>query len=236
MEVQDGFIVGVFNYCDRWCEKCPFTSRCGVFADIAEHDFEADHGPLTEPMAERQAKELAEHARRWERELGIDFAKIEEEASNDPDLELPEIRLEHLELNERAGDFGHAVWKWLDGRTSGDQAVRDAIEVIAHFAFLIPSKVNRALHGLADDDGDREFPPDFEGSAKVALLGIEQSTAAWRELASAGYLQPAEAAPFLSELEWLGRELERAIPGARTFVRPGFDEPDEVRMLDAAER
>ena len=25
MEVQDGFIVGIFNYCDRWCERCPLT-------------------------------------------------------------------------------------------------------------------------------------------------------------------------------------------------------------------
>ena len=22
MEIRDGFIVGIFNYCDRWCETC----------------------------------------------------------------------------------------------------------------------------------------------------------------------------------------------------------------------
>lgn len=43
MDVQDGFIVGVFNYCDGWCQACPFTSRCRVFADIAE--MEAAHDP-----------------------------------------------------------------------------------------------------------------------------------------------------------------------------------------------
>jgi hypothetical protein len=21
-------IPGVYNYCDRWCERCPLTSRC----------------------------------------------------------------------------------------------------------------------------------------------------------------------------------------------------------------
>src|SRR6185503_16937586 len=25
VEVRDGFIVGIFNYCDRWCETCAFT-------------------------------------------------------------------------------------------------------------------------------------------------------------------------------------------------------------------
>lgn len=26
------FISGIYNYCDRWCERCPFTSRCMNFA------------------------------------------------------------------------------------------------------------------------------------------------------------------------------------------------------------
>src|ERR1700752_4405728 len=38
MEVDRGFIVGIYNYCDRWCAKCRFTSRCRVFADCAEHE------------------------------------------------------------------------------------------------------------------------------------------------------------------------------------------------------
>ncbi len=38
MEVQDGFIVGIYNYCDSWCEPCQFTSRCRVFADGAKHE------------------------------------------------------------------------------------------------------------------------------------------------------------------------------------------------------
>ena len=26
------FIPGIYNYCDRWCEHCPFTLRCMVYA------------------------------------------------------------------------------------------------------------------------------------------------------------------------------------------------------------
>jgi hypothetical protein len=44
MDVSDGFIVGIFNYCDRWCERCEFTSRCRVFADGAELDASRDPG------------------------------------------------------------------------------------------------------------------------------------------------------------------------------------------------
>ena len=30
--MADQFIPGIYNYCDRWCERCPLTARCRVFA------------------------------------------------------------------------------------------------------------------------------------------------------------------------------------------------------------
>jgi hypothetical protein len=32
MDDKPQYIDGVYNYCDRWCERCPLTSRCRVFA------------------------------------------------------------------------------------------------------------------------------------------------------------------------------------------------------------
>jgi hypothetical protein len=29
---ESRFIAGIYNYCDRWCERCRFTDRCRVFA------------------------------------------------------------------------------------------------------------------------------------------------------------------------------------------------------------
>jgi len=26
------FIPGIYNYCDRWCERCAYTSKCFLFA------------------------------------------------------------------------------------------------------------------------------------------------------------------------------------------------------------
>jgi hypothetical protein len=25
-------ISGIYNYCDRWCERCPFTLRCATYS------------------------------------------------------------------------------------------------------------------------------------------------------------------------------------------------------------
>src|SRR2546423_12370271 len=35
------FISGIHNYCDRWCERCSFTSRCLVYA-TEEADSDSD--------------------------------------------------------------------------------------------------------------------------------------------------------------------------------------------------
>jgi len=39
------YVKGIYNYCDRWCERCPFTSRClncelveRKFGDLEEKD------------------------------------------------------------------------------------------------------------------------------------------------------------------------------------------------------
>ena len=78
-------------------------------------------------------------------------------------------------------------------------------------------------------------PPDHDGSAKVALLGIDRSHAAWLDLVERGVATQAEVTPFIADLVWLGDALEHVFPNARAFVRPGLDEPDEMSMLIARE-
>jgi len=33
-------IQGIYNYCDRWCERCTFTSRCLNY-DISEEQYDS---------------------------------------------------------------------------------------------------------------------------------------------------------------------------------------------------
>ena len=36
MSRKKDFIPGIFNYCDRWCERCEHTARCRLAADLAK--------------------------------------------------------------------------------------------------------------------------------------------------------------------------------------------------------
>ncbi len=231
MDVRDGFIVGIFNYCDRWCEACAFTSRCRLFADKAE--MEASLDPGLKALVEAPPLEPAPPPPPWLAELldEMDQALHEPADSGEP-LERP-LPSEHITIEERAHGYLERVHPWLRARL-GDSLndPTDPRAVINWFHALIAAKVHRALHGLADDQPeDRDWPPDFDGSAKVALLGIDRSHAAWLELVEHGAVRGADVAPFIADLVWLGEALERVFPNARAFVRPALDEPEEVSKL-----
>ena len=75
-------------------------------------------------------------------------------------------------------------------------------------------------------DDFSEFSKDSDGSAKVALIGIDRSIAAWGEIRNHFPLYVASILKMLVHLEQLRRKVEKAFPDARTFIRPGFDKID----------
>ena len=90
---------------------------------------------------------------------------------------------------------------------------------------MISSKLYRAICGQAEGWEAREAAQtDFNGSAKVALLGIGESRRAWTVLMEVGRATadgvPARAVRILEELDAAVRE---RFPRAMEFVRPGFD-------------
>jgi hypothetical protein len=235
MEVQDGFIVGIFNYCDSWCERCQFTSRCRLFADRAE--MEARFDPHLRPVADAPplAAEAEPPAPFWMKELIDDL----NEAARQPVSEeewaqiRPRVPAEHKSLNARAKAYASRTHQWLAATApASERDCEDPRHIIAWFHVLIAAKINRSLTVWPDEDPrDPIAASDNDGSAKVALLGIDRSHAAWLALVERGVLSSSQALPFVADLVWLGEALERVRPNARAFVRPAFDEPDAITSL-----
>jgi hypothetical protein len=67
------------------------------------------------------------------------------------------------------------------------------------------------------------FPEDANGSAKVAIIGIERSMAAWAGLLNQFPQQERTILDLLVKLKRLLQNVDKAFPDARAFVRPGFD-------------
>jgi hypothetical protein len=241
MEVQNGFIVGIFNYCDGWCKTCAFTSRCHVFADHAELEASFDPHLQAVVKAPPLLQDVPPPPPPWLQELIAAANEASETTSEDEIAAVREQRdraLEREPIYERSMAYAERVHLWRE-RHGGPAAhpPSDPRAVIEWFHTLIPAKIARALAGRAlDDPAGRDWPADHDGSAKVALTGIERSMAAWEQLATRDIVPIDEVHHFIVDLLWQRDELERLFPGARTFVRPGFDEPEEVAKLLAAER
>jgi hypothetical protein len=148
----------------------------------------------------------------------------------------PRIATAHEPIEARARSYFTRAHAWLrrqDNRPLHNPG--DPRAIINWFDSLIPAKVHRALTGLAEG-WDFDSPPDHDGSAKVALIGIDRSHEACLDAIECKLASVQEMRPLIEDLEWLRGELERVFPHARAFVRPAFDEPDEVAKLIASER
>src|SRR5262245_22178318 len=79
------FISGIYNYCDRWCERCNFTSRCLTYErlpessksdDLAAHDL--NNAKFWEELRGifNETREMIEE---FAAERGIDLQSVESE-------------------------------------------------------------------------------------------------------------------------------------------------------------
>jgi hypothetical protein len=325
MDETDPYIAGIYNYCDRWCERCRFTSRCRLFAESEERLLTDEVAPKPGSAAFWQALARAftrtsAMLREAAAQHGIDLDRIElAEATLGDDEERddgPRRRSRGHPLVKAAEAYTWKAHAWLKeheaparrgGESSGLSTrvspvesdlpvIDDALDVLRWFHFQIAVKLRRALSrdrsgegelepwddpyneqdaGVDDTDeiaissedewqndsgdwafgsdleddpsqswGETQWRPDDEcdddevsdeqlraideqdrnGSAKVALIGIDHSLAAWGALRESLASESETIFDMLVQLARLGRAVESEFPKARSFKRPGFDD------------
>ena len=221
MEAQEEFIAGIYNFCDRWCEACGLTSRCRVFADVARAEAAGDPGLRSLVEAPPLARDMPPEPPRWMQEL---LAEANEPVPEDAVEPLPPMPPAYEAVQRRARAYATRVHRWLRARDFVSiTAPSDPRAVVGWYHTLIPTKVYRALMPSLQTGPDEGDQMDRNGSAHVALLGIDRSHTAWLQLVESGRATSAEVQPLIAELVWLGDRLEELFPGARGFVRLGFD-------------
>ena len=242
LAANPNFISGIYNYCDRWCERCPFTSRCLVYAQELE---DADDPPESRDMNNeafwqklasifQETRELIEQ---WAKEAGIDLTAVDEEAV--AGRKKRRDRVGQSRLAKAGKQYASAVSQWFSefdqtlsasdvepNESDVEQAEQlfDAREVIHWYQYQIAVKTMRALTSRDDDIELNELMSDTNGSAKVALIGIDRSISAWRLMQLCVPERADMVVPIILQLEQLRQRTEKEFPRARDFIRPGFDE------------
>jgi hypothetical protein len=225
-------ISDIYNYCDGRCRRCPFTQRCLVYLDSQDLDaVNLDKHSLAATMGASMRRMLGLLSEAAHRE-GVDTrAPAGEDSDVAVDVALERHRQDPLAI--RAREYGALAWR-IGRAIAPLAAARDdapqveAVETIEWFSSMISSKLYRAICGQMEGwEGRDEAQTDFNGSARIALIGIAESRRAWSVLMEAGRATadgvPARA---VKMLEALDADVRERFPRVMEFVRPGFDEPE----------
>ena len=226
-------ISGIYNYCDRWCERCPLTSRCLVYATEQEEDDSPESHDIRNEAFWQKLESIFQETRamiaEWAKQAGVDLT--EPTAEDETRYRRKRQLVDNHPLAKFGKKYANAASDWFrefDQSTEinieHSENSEEAREVIQWYQYQIAVKTMRALSGRAEERVDSELPNDSDGSVKVALIGIDRSIAAWR-LMQLSLPQLAESiVPLILQLEMLRTRLEHGFPNAREFIRPGFDE------------
>lgn len=244
------YILGIYNYCDKWCERCPFTSRClnyatekENFGDIVKLDLNNkvfwDRLQIIFQQTKEMLTELVAEKRIDLNSLDMEVASYA--VSNQTD------ELQNHELSIEARHYSKMVNIWFESEYSlfkkkqdelntmlnlgirGDKPfaeadeIRDTIEVIRWYQHQIYVKL---LRTLMQDETEQETPlqNDSNGSALIALIAIDRSIGAWGRLQECFPEETDSILDLLLHLDRLQKKIEQEFPNAINFKRPGFDD------------
>lgn len=224
------FITGIYNYCDRWCERCPFSSRCLVYASEQEGaslvSQEATNGEFWRRL-QAVYQEARERIDEWSKEAGLGTGISEDDIARH---QKKRRGVDTHPIARAAKKYANAAGDWFLDLTEGENPAKQQVEdleatdVVKWYQYQIAVKTMRALSERGDDIEGERSPKDSDGVAKVALVGIERSISAWRWIQTIIAAKADSIVPLILQLEQLRIAIEREFPDARSFVRPGFDE------------
>jgi hypothetical protein len=246
------FIPGIYNYCDRWCEHCPLTLRCMNFA-LSEEQFDdpqtrdINNKAFWQKLSEifQVTMEMVEETAK---EQGIDLDSLDVQSAAEEHEKNRDIAENH-QCSRAAKAYGQMVNDWfnsaqelfdekaddlslqirleLPNSNPAKEAagLKNSLDIIRWYQHFIYVKLVRAITGSLEEvlHSVDEFPKDSDGSAKIALIAIDRSIAAWGQMSNYFPQRKDDIIDILVQLERLRRKVEELFPDARAFVRPGFD-------------
>ena len=254
-------ISGIYNYCDRWCERCAFTSRCLLYAtEQADPDAnDPETRDITNEKFWRKLHDIFSEAAtmisEWAAEAGVDLNSVDvtaEMAENEREMEAAE----QDELSEQAHHYAKTVQNWFESEfltdedvhddamsaskpVSDDLTVHDAAEIIQWYQFFIAVKLIRALHNHSaiDEESDDDDLLSFDFTSvnetdEDEEVDYDAVISRANRMDSNGSAKVALVAIDRSMAGW--RSLQLALPEKAHTINPILIDLDRLRRLTEA--
>lgn len=241
-DLPKGNISGVYNYCFRWCERCPFNDRCSNYQLIEELEEEQPKKkgvkqvfrqiPLLFTDAITSLQDSCEAA-------DYDWAEIKLQ------VDLEEVELSDLsmrELDQLARQFSLALLRWLGEYRKEEKPAswEEALVVVQWYGTLLSSKTHRAVSSLEEpwpdmppDNSAEGITSDGNGSAKIALLAMARCLAALSVMLEEPGNYEEELLTFTLDVLRMQQALRFYYPYVSAFERVAFDEEEYQDEIEA---
>ncbi|MFC3417319.1 hypothetical protein [Algoriphagus hitonicola] len=242
------FIPGIYNWCDRWCERCQYTPRCRVY-EKEESRKQANPDQDVWGTISDSFQEALQLLHKAADEMGISLELNQEESDRIMAEEKAlDQEVEKLPLHFLADEYLDQGKDWIESKATKDYLLHlqsqveigtlqekdveqmikildECLEVIQWYLFFVAVKIGRALREKIEGFWD-DYPVEERGdlgTAKIAMIAIERSLVAWAKIYQ---LIPDDdqILHLLAKLEKMRRLLKEEFPDYSKFKRPGFDD------------
>ncbi len=242
-------ITHIFNFCDRWCARCAYTSRCEAFVPAGKNTDDETNRLFWKQLEQQLPKTihwLNQHAEAKEVSLTAfdppkqkkNFDLFQRDAKSNTVLKAGRLyedlvddwfdeAVEQFGLQTVETDQGAAIRMPEGKKDSLDMKTDDLFEVILRYQLQVYLKLSRCFYSrgkeVETEDSEMEIK-DSVGAAKSTLVLLDRSMAAWKLVLDTLPESADSIFEILVLLQRLCYNIELEFPEAREFVRPGFDE------------
>ncbi len=242
MEKQ--YINGIFNYCDRWCERCPMASDCGNYA------------PYFKGGSAGLLKRDKKNRLFWNRVDGKTAAVLEftEKEAKKREVDVSDIEIidarkkfdlfqGEAKTNEvlRAGrKYEDQVDDWFDAacekyplraeditiselKLAKEAAfenideINEMIEVVFRYQLQIYLKLSRAFFSKGKEELGEQEGDDSLGAARLIILFIDRSLAGWHVFYNSFTKEQESILPIMFTLLSIRNRILKEFPGVMDF-------------------
>lgn len=176
------FESGIFNYCDRWCEKCHKAKKCFLFykeqknrEELIEKGIDPDDPKNIFLIVEKSFKETEDLLNKFIKENKIDLSKLDD---NQDEYELIEKATKRDKLYKLSNKFIKKLGEYFETTPSLDiEEYRESFENLSHHGFFLGPKIYRSVFGVYEsryEKGDNKAfsLKDSEKCAMVTLRSV----------------------------------------------------------------
>ncbi len=240
------FISGIYNYCDRWCQKCDFSDRCEIYFEERKHYNALENKDDFLAIVSQNLNKVKEMLIQMAQERGIDLDDLDDEAYVKHQQKNKEARTH--DLSQNAMDYANQTQNWFQENDhlevykqgfensielgidldESDRALRlmdEASNIIKWYLYQIHIKLSSAIRNYPHDPQfEDEVQNMHHSSAKIAMIGIESSMKAWHTLLELLGDEEDFILHIIIQLQHLKTRIHKKFPLLKTYKRPFFED------------